>query len=255
MEEQAQVVKLLKKEQVFADTYLITLNKSEAARAAGYSKLRARQEGYELYNKAHIKAYIESRLKESALSADETVKLISDAAVASVTNYYRPVKVERIERVKKGLQQLIDELRAKMEFEDNYALEINMEEEELMDHMKSQESRRRQIIRYKLELKSNPKAYRIVDSTPELVDEMQLDINALVADKEHGKVKKIKYGMAGIEVEMYDAAAAQDKLMKMHGKYEKDNEQSKVTVNPTTNITVVSSGIPLANSEKDVSDV
>jgi hypothetical protein len=41
--------------------------------------------------------------------------------------------------------------------------------------------------------------------------------------------------------------------MKMHGKYEKDNEQSKVTVNPVTNITVVSSGIPLATTEKDVS--
>jgi hypothetical protein len=94
-----------------------------------------------------------------------------------------------------------------------------------------------------------------METEADLVEVMELDMNALVADKERGKVKKIKYGIAGIEIEMYAADAAQEKLMKMHGKYEKDNEQSKVTLNPVTNITVVSSGIPLATSEKDVSDV
>jgi phage terminase small subunit len=57
------------------------------------------------------------------------------------------------------------------------------------------------------------------------------------------------------EVKVFDKLRALDALAKYLGLFEKDNEQSKVTINPITQITIVSSGIPLATSEKDVSDV
>ena len=232
-DEDEKLISLSDKEILFAESYLICLNKTEAARQAKCPKKAAKQQGYDLYNRPHVKAYIEAKLKERTLSAEETVKLVSDTAQASITDYYRPVTIEKRVKVKKSLQQIIDEVKLKIEFEDDYALEVNLVAEELEDHMKSQEKRRRAAIRYKIELRNNPNAFRIVDSDPELVEEMQLDINALIADKEKGKVKKIKYGMAGIEVEMYSALDAQEKLMKMHGKYEKDNEQSKAVAQVT----------------------
>jgi phage terminase small subunit len=242
------------KEQLFVNSYLTCLNKAAAAKAAGYSKATAKQQGYEIYNKPHIKAYIEAKLAEQTITAAETVKLVSDIARASLTDYFKPVKVMRTKKVKVPLASVIKQKQDYLTREYQFIERKGLTGEEFDAYMENLQFEQDQILRLEIELDFNPKAYRIVDSEAELVEEMQLDINALVADKERGKVKKIKYGRDGLEVEMYDASAAQDKLMKMHGKYEKDNEQSKVTVNPTTNITVVSSGIPLASSEKDVSD-
>lgn len=219
---------LSNKEQLFADHYLVSLNKNAASLAAGSAQISARQQGYEIYNRPHVKAYIESKLKERTISAEETIKLISDTAVASVTDYFVPVMVERRPKIKVSLASVMASREEYVSREMEFLDEVGYTEQAYDDFVDRLKVVKDEIVRLNIELKRDPTATRIIDGPTELVEEMQLDINALVADKEKGKVKKIKMLKDGtLEVEMYSAQDAQDKLMRLHGKYAKDNEQSK----------------------------
>jgi phage terminase small subunit len=55
---------LTEKQKAFADEYIISLNATDAAIKAGYSKNSAKEIGHENLTKPHIKKYIEKRLKE-----------------------------------------------------------------------------------------------------------------------------------------------------------------------------------------------
>lgn len=209
-------VKFTPKEQKFIEEYAKSLNATQSAIKAGYSKISARQIGSENLSKPYIREKIDDLIKSASMSAEETKKIISDIATANVSNYMRPVKVERCEKVEKGLQELIDELREQIDFEDEYALEVNLVKKELENHMKAQEGRRRQIIRYKLELKKNPDAIRIVNGPSKLVDDVELDLVALTADKEGARIKSLKQGKYGIEVDLADSANMITNMARVH---------------------------------------
>jgi len=67
-------MKLSKRHSEFVDFYFSTkFNKTEAARLAGYSEKAAKQIGWNLCNKPHIKEEIERRGKELAETAGATV--------------------------------------------------------------------------------------------------------------------------------------------------------------------------------------
>lgn len=216
------------RERTFAEHYLICLNKSDAAKAVECPPANARQQGYEMYNRPHVYAYIEQKLKERTITAEETIKLISDTAVASVTDYFVPVMVQRCPKIEVPLAQVIADREEYISREMEFLDESGSTEQEYDDFVTRLKTVKNEIIRLKIELKRDPTATRIIDGPAELVEEMQLDINALVADKEKGKVKKIKVLKDGtMEIEMYSAQDAQEKLMKMHGRYAKDNEQLK----------------------------
>lgn len=219
-------------EKVFAEDYLTNgFNKAKAARTAGIKEHTCREQGYQIYNRPKVKAYIEEVLKERIISSAENQKLISDTAQASLTDYYVPVPTIKRTKIVVGLQVLIDRIQAEHDLEEAIADESDLDEKQQDQLFADQQYRLGQIVRYKVELRLNPKATRIIDSEPELVDEMQLDINALVADREKGKVKSITYTPKGLKVEMYSALDAQDKIARMHGDYEKDNDQLKPVIN------------------------
>jgi phage terminase small subunit len=233
--EEPQKVSLTDKEMIFAESYLVCLNKAEAARQAKCPKKAAREQGYEVYNRAHVKAYIEAKLKERVLSSEETVKLVSDTAQASITDYFKPVKKLQTTQKIVGLQEVIDTQRKYLEREYLFMERKGLTEQARDNFVERLENVEDMILRMEIELEMDPSATRVIDNDPVFVDVMELDINMLVADKEKGKVKKIKYSKeGGLEVEMYSAIDAQEKLMKMHGKYEKDNEQSK----PVAQVTI-----------------
>lgn len=70
--------RLTGKQRAFCDYYIESLNATESAIRAGYSKKTAAETGYENLRKPHIKAYIEKRLKqledERIAKADEVLK-------------------------------------------------------------------------------------------------------------------------------------------------------------------------------------
>lgn len=224
---------LTTKEQRFVEEYVKDFNGTQAAIRAGYSKNSARVIASQNLTKLNIKSKIEELLKASSLGPEETKKLITDIATANVSNFFKKVKVQKSKLVRKGLQLLIDELRAEIDFEDDYCMQVNLQKKELERHEKEQEQRRRQIIRYKLELKNNPKAFRIVNGPTELVDDVELDLVALADDKEGGRIKSLKNGKYGLEVDLLPADNMINAMARIHGMFI-DKSEIDLTANIDT---------------------
>lgn len=220
MAENETLQQLSDQEKAFAEAYLIHLQKSKAAVEAGYTEENPRQMGYQVYNRPHVRAYITEKLKERTISAEETIKLISETARASITDYMVSVLVPNTPQIKVGLQIVIDDRKEYVSREMEFLDQVGYTDEEYDSFRARLKVTENEILRLEIELKRNPDAYRIIDGPTELVPDMKLDMVALVNDKEAGKVKKIKILKDGaMEVEMYDAEGARDKLMKLYGKY------------------------------------
>ena len=75
---------LTKKQKLFSDKYIETLNAAESARYAGYKPNSAKEIGAENLTKPNIKAYIEERLsylnKSTIMSQEEVLEGISEIA-------------------------------------------------------------------------------------------------------------------------------------------------------------------------------
>jgi len=216
------------KQKKFCDEYLVDFNATRAAIAAGYSKDTAKEMGYENLTKPHLKAYVQKKMEEASMSAEEATKLISDIAKGSLNNYFSVKKVENTPRIKLGLEDIINRVEAEIDFEEEFASLAGYDEEEKKAHDQSIANKKRQIIRYKIELKRNPQAYRIVDGPTELIDSVELDMVKLVADKERGRIKSISPTANGMKVELFSADAALVNVAKIHGLFEKDNEQLRL---------------------------
>jgi phage terminase small subunit len=78
---------LTDKQRVFVEEYLTCWNAAEAARKAGYPETSARQIGSENLSKPDINAYIQQRLKEKAMSADEVLARLADHASGSLDDF------------------------------------------------------------------------------------------------------------------------------------------------------------------------
>lgn len=219
------------KQILFCEEYLKDFNATQAAIRAGYSKETAYSIGWENLRKPEIRNLIDGRLTELSLSAAETTKLICDIAKGNLNDYMVVKQVYQSPKIEVGLQHLIDKLLYQIEFEEEYASKVSLNDDELKQHKQSQESRRKEIIRYEIELSKNPLAKRIIDGEPELVDVAEIDMVKIAADKEKGRIKSITPGMYGNKIELYGADGALFNIAKMHGLYAKDNEQGKTTVN------------------------
>lgn len=80
------------KQRAFIDHYLITLNGTEAARCAGYKgdDNTLGVIAHENLRKLKIKDEIERRLGEQTMSANETLRRVSDIAAGNLLNYITP---------------------------------------------------------------------------------------------------------------------------------------------------------------------
>ncbi len=222
--------KLTDKQQRFIEEYCVDFNATQAAIRAGYSQSTARAVGCENLTKPNISEKIKEHLESLTLSAEETTKMIADMAKANITDYMVKKTVEHTPRVRKGLQELIDELEYKLELEEEFCAEKGFTEKEYDDFQEQLQPIRDKILRYRIELRKNPDASRIVNGETEFIDTFDLDIEKIKADKQFGKVKSFKQGKYGLEVELYASDAALDKLAKIHGLY-KDNLNLKGELN------------------------
>src|SRR5579863_8517721 len=126
--------KLTAKEKRFCEEYLLDLNATRAARDAGYSEKSARSIGYENLTKPHIRKYIDQRLKEKSLKADEVLKLATDIAKSSLNDFFTIEQKEYTPRIVKSLKVLIKELDEEIKFEDEYAKLAQLSEDEFKYH-------------------------------------------------------------------------------------------------------------------------
>ena len=222
---------LTQKEQRFCEEYLVDFNQTQAAIRAGYSKKTAGVIGWENLRKPKIRAVIDKKLQELSLSAEETSKMLSDMARGKLNDYYVIRKVQHTPQIEISLKDHIKTLQEEIDFEEEFASQADYDKDEIEAHLRQQHNRRRQILRYQLILKKNPKAKIVVDGPTEWVEVAELDMVKLVADKERGKIKSVTPGQFGTKVELYDAKDALINVAKIHGLFEKDNDQKKPEVN------------------------
>lgn len=78
---------LTNRQQVFVEEYLRCWNATEAARRAGYSENSIRSIAAENLTKPDIKAYIDARLGELKMSADEVMVRVTDIARGSMADF------------------------------------------------------------------------------------------------------------------------------------------------------------------------
>lgn len=73
----------------WADAYLITLNKTEAARRAGYGGNDADLSniGYQNYRKLEVQTYLKEKLAATAMPAEEVISRLSDQAAADMSEF------------------------------------------------------------------------------------------------------------------------------------------------------------------------
>jgi phage terminase small subunit len=226
--------KLLPKEKKFADLYVIYLNGAKSAREAGYSIRNDRHIAMDLLTKVHIKAYIAQKLDAATMSAEEVTRRLTNRASLNMADYMTIRQVPYTPKIRKPLDILMCELEAEIAFEDELMLDSDYDEMEIAAYISGQKYRRNTLKRFALELKKNAKAFRIVDGPTQLVDRQELDLNKVVADKEKGYIKSYANTQFGIKVEMCSSDEAIIAMARIHGKFEKDNEQRA----PVTNMKI-----------------
>jgi len=245
-------IKLTAKEQRFVEEYCKDCNATQAAIRAGYSARSARSIGHENLTKPDIKAAVDARLKALSLDAAETTKLIADIAKSNLNDYFTIKQVVRKPKLQKHLPEVIADLEKEIEIEEEYADEANLTEKELDAHYELIQHMKREIIKLRIRLKHNPKATMVVEGPAELHKVADIDLPKLIEDKEAGRIKAVKHSEFGLNVEMYAADAALRDLARMHGLFEKDNEQGKMQPVIQAEVKILPSAAKLASSEKDV---
>lgn len=211
----------------FINEYLLDLNATQAAIRAGYSKKTAYSIGHEILKKPEIREFVQKKLEETAMSKDEALKLMSDIARGNLSDYFVKKQVKRAKLIEKPLKKVIAEYEARIEFEKEFAKEAKLQGDELVSHKAEVLRLQREIIRFKLELKRNPRGKMIVYGPDQIVEESILDISKIVADKERGRIKSVTPSEFGLKIELYNADAALANILKIHGAFEKDNNQKK----------------------------
>ena len=237
-------MKLTAKQERFCQEYLVDFNATQAAIRAGYSKKMAYSIGWENTKKPEIVEKVSEKLKELALSAEETTKLITDIAKSSLNKYFKINKTEFTPRLKITIKEYIKRIQKSIEFDIEFSEMVNLLPDELVMHNESIKRREREIIKCTLEYKRNRKAYRIVDGEVQLIEVAELDMAALIKDKEAGRIKSVSPTEHGMKIEMYSADTALTNLARIHGLFEKDNTQlnrkdEKVTTIKTSDGTII----------------
>lgn len=89
MEEQPKPPRLTAKEKAWAEAWLVTLSKAEAARRAKYKgdNVQLANIGWQNYRKPHIQAYLKDRLAEMVMPANEVLRRLTDMASGSVSDF------------------------------------------------------------------------------------------------------------------------------------------------------------------------
>lgn len=216
--------KLTAKQEAFCFEYVNSFNATEAAKASGYSEKTAYSIGSENLRKPEIQKKIGELLKGGIMVPDEIQKRLTDIGRTRLNDFIVPRTTVSVKKIKVGLNELICRVRAEIDFEDEYCMQVNLQKKELERHEKAQEQRRRQIIRYKLELKNNPNAYRIIDGEPELIEVADVDLLRLAKQKEQGNIKSLKFTKDGPQVELYAVDAALTNLAKINAMFVEKHE-------------------------------
>ena len=83
-------VELTDKQKVFVEEYLVSWNATQAAIKAGYSPKTAYSIGPENLKKPEVQQFIQARLKEKHLTADEVLARLADQSRGTLEDFITP---------------------------------------------------------------------------------------------------------------------------------------------------------------------
>lgn len=207
----------------------VNMNKTEAAKFAGRAPASAKQAGYSMYYRTDVEAAIKKYLTLLLITPEENISRIAKTANTNVADYFTKVKIVQSIRTKSPLSKIIKDLELERDVEDEYLFESdNLTKLEKTLSLQAIKSLEKRIKKYQIELNRNPNATRFEYIETEVWDEI-FDIKKAVRDK--APIKSIKYTDKGLQVEMCSPEAAQERMARIHGSFEKDNDQLRPVVN------------------------
>jgi phage terminase small subunit len=232
--------KLTEKQQAFVDALLLDPNMSgrAAAIAAGYAVASADVEASRLLRSASIRLALGECLKDTAPTANEIAARYDRVSRGSLDDFYTKKVLEKPTRVQQPLDEAIGQVEAELAFDRSYAERsaelLGLKDQALSDYieteMRHEQQQRLKILRWEMELERNPNATRTIDGPPQKVEELHLDLVKAQGLGVLDLARSIKPTPHGIGIELRDPDAALDKLARMAGAYEKDNEQSATKI-------------------------
>ena len=246
--------KLTTKQQRFVEEYCVDWNCTQAAIRAGYSEDTAYSQGSRLLKNVEVRAAIDARLTALSLSAGQTTKLLSEIAQTRLNDYLRVKTVPTRERVEVYASVVSAQLTEEIALIEDQASHLKKKDAGPLRRLLSQ-LRKRQV-EMKLEvLRFGAEALVYVEGPLVLKEMVELDLVALAKAKNEGRIKSWTPTEFGVKVEMYPADAALRDMGRIHGLFEKDNDQAKPVAVVQATVQVQHTGVPLARSEKEVDDV
>lgn len=205
------------RQKVWADAFIKTLSKKKASMIAGCTEPNANVYGSFMYGKVEVREYIEHVVASTIGTIDDNIKFIQGIRDTNLNQYLKKVKRSKSDQIKVGLQVMIDNLKLEIAIEEDYLMEVAAEPKEITGSMHSLKFMRKQIAKYNIELRHNPKATRIISGPEYLVDDVELDLVKLAEDHEHGLIKTFKHTKDGIQIETYSSLDAAVSLSKIQG--------------------------------------
>lgn len=240
----------------FVEEYCVDWNCTKAAIRAGYSEKTAYSIGWENLRKPELKAAIDARLHELSISAGQTTKLISDIAETRLNEFMVIKTVPVRTRIEAYANVVLKQVTDEIELLKDKASALKKKEAGPILRMLTKLRGRQAELELEV-LRFGKTAIIYVDGPLELVERAELDLVAIARAKQGGRLKAWTPTEFGIKVEMYDAAAALRDMGRVHGIFEKDNDQGKAVAVLNAKVEIVPSvgGIPVARSEKEVQGV
>ena len=210
----------------FVEELCVDWKKAAAARRAGYSAATAKQIANKLWKDERIRAAVAVRSAELSVSTSEATAKLSAWARADIAELFTRELVPYTPLVERSVGQLIEELKAEIEFEEELAIRA----EPLLKDPKAQKkfrkavgaehvSRQLRLMRLEMEFERDPKATKWVAGATVAREQVQLDLAKALASEASGLIKKTTPTRYGTGVELHDAKDAVDKLLKLQGAY------------------------------------
>jgi phage terminase small subunit len=231
---------LTDKQRAFVDALCLEPNISgtQAAINAGYNKKGAAVEAHHCLRNPKIRLALGERLKDVAPTAEEIAVRWDRVSRSTLDDFFTKKKKEVRTTIKQPLAEAIATIEEEIAYENELMRRgwqvLGTSEEvrgkELLEHEQWVKRRRMDILRHQMKLERDPKAFRLIDGPPRIEEELVLDLAKAQRRGVLDLARSIKPTQHGIGIELRDPDAALDKLARMAGAYEKDNEQAAAKI-------------------------
>lgn len=237
---------LTEKQRAFVDAYVSCRNKTKAALQAGYSPDSARSIGHENLTKPDIRAAVNQRMSSLAMSAEEAMQRMSEVASTRLNEYFTIRKVQAYQQERVSLGELVQRKEGEIDFIREFINREGLETEEQQKPYKVKIAKLQEELLDLLlqEDAHGPEATLLVAGAPMVVEEADLDLVALARADGEGLLTEFKHTKEGIQVKIADPVPALRDMLRIHGKFEKDNAQRQPQV------AVIEVVAPLARKER-----